>query len=74
MMKVGAYTIFSDICHVKQCSVLGLYIIYFKRYDIYHDTHEMIFDIHVSMIHFVKKCLICPQISLGLEILMTKIP
>ncbi len=23
---------------------LGLYIVYFMRYDTYHDTHEVIFD------------------------------
>ncbi len=30
---------------------LGLYIIYFKWYDTYHDTHEVIFDMKL-IIHF----------------------
>ncbi len=30
----------------KYCLLLGLCIIYFKRYDTYHDTHEVIFDMY----------------------------
>ncbi len=27
-------------------SIIGLYIIYFMRYDTYHDTHEVMFDMY----------------------------
>ncbi len=26
--------------------MLGLYIVYFMRFDTYHDTHEVIFDMY----------------------------
>ncbi len=58
-------------------SGVGLCIIYFKRYDTYHDTHEAIFDMYQRYIlssFFTKKNLIYPQsFHRKLEILMTKI-
>ncbi len=45
--------------------MLGFYIIYFKRYDTYHDTHEAIFDMYQQYFCLVldQKNLICPHIS-----------
>ncbi len=45
--------------------MLELCIIYFKRYDTYHDTHEAIFDMYQRYIlsGFKLKKLIYPQIS-----------
>ncbi len=45
---------------------LGLCIVYFKLYDVYHDTHEAIFDMYQWYIlsgFSPKKNLIYPQIS-----------
>ncbi len=44
---------------------LGLCIVYFKRYDTYHDTHEVIFDMYQRYIWsgFKPNKLIYPQIS-----------
>ncbi len=46
--------------------LVGLYIIYLKQYDTYHDTHEAIFDMYQQYIlsGLRQKKLIYPQISL----------
>ncbi len=33
-------------CITRYVCLVGLCIIYFKRYDTYHDTHEVIFDMY----------------------------
>ncbi len=44
---------------------MGLCIVYFKRYDTYHDAHKAIFDMYTQNIlyGFRPKNLIYPQIS-----------
>ncbi len=39
-----------DVDMTTPYSAAGLYVIYFKRYDTYHDTHEVIFDIYQQYI------------------------
>ncbi len=52
--------------------LIGLYIVYFMRYDTYYDTHEVIFDMYQQYIlsDFKQKNLIRHR---NLGILMTKI-
>ncbi len=52
LMVIGQ-PLYESIWNNVEGSFLGLCIIYFKWYDTYHDTHEVIFDMYQQYICLV---------------------